>query len=70
MQRKYVGVPEVAERWGLTHWSVRRALMRGLPYTKLGGAIRIDLADLERFEAAHKRHGGARGEAGAAARNS
>ncbi len=56
--REFVGVEAVAERWGVSSWTVRRRLREDLPHLRLGGRIRIDLRDVERYEAARTQHAG------------
>lgn len=38
---------EVAERWGCSHMTVRRA---GLPFYRIGFQVRYSLTDVEGFE--------------------
>ena len=56
--REYKDIPELAERWRCSNWTVRRRLKEDLPHVRIGGRILIDLADIERYEAARKQHAG------------
>ena len=64
--RQLVSTRELSEIWGVPESTQRywRAAETGPPYVKLGGRIKYDLADLERYVRANKRmpsvraHGG------------
>ncbi len=64
--RQLVSTRELSEIWGIPESTLRywRSGETGPPYVKLGGRIRYDLADVERYVRANKRmpsvraHGG------------
>lgn len=64
--RQLVSTRELSEIWGVPESTLRywRSAETGPPYVKLGGRIKYDLADVERYVRANKRmpsvraHGG------------
>ena len=64
--RRLVSTRELSEIWGVPESTLRywRCAETGPPYVKLGGRIKYDLADVERYVRANKRmpsvraHGG------------
>ena len=64
--RQLISTKELSERWGIPESTLRywRCASTGPPYVKLGGRIKYDLADVERYVRANKRmpsvraHGG------------
>ena len=64
--RRLVSTKELSEIWGVPESTLRywRSAETGPPYVKLGGRIKYDLADVERYVRANKRmpsvraHGG------------
>lgn len=64
--RQLVSTKELSEIWGVPESTLRywRSAETGPPYVKLGGRIKYDLADVERYVRANKRmpsvraHGG------------
>jgi len=64
--RQLVSTKELSEIWGVPESTLRywRSAEIGPPYVKLGGRIKYDLADVERYVRANKRmpsvraHGG------------
>jgi hypothetical protein len=64
--RQLVSTRELSEIWGVPESTLRywRCAETGPPYVKLGGRIKYDLADVERYVRANKRmpsvraHGG------------
>lgn len=65
-RRQLVSTKELSEIWGVPESTLRywRSAEIGPPYVKLGGRIKYDLADVERYVRANKRmpsvraHGG------------
>jgi excisionase family DNA binding protein len=59
VEKKFISVQAVAERWGMSYPAVRDVIAKGkLPAARLGGKrYRIDVADVEAYEAAMKREG-------------
>lgn len=66
LPRQLVSTKELAAIWGVPESTLRywRSAETGPPYVKLGGRIKYDLADVERYVRANKRmpsvraHGG------------
>ncbi len=66
ISRQLVSTKELSEIWGVPESTLRywRSAETGPPYVKLGGRIKYDLADVERYVRANKRmpsvraHGG------------
>lgn len=66
LPRQLVSTKELATIWGVPESTLRywRSAETGPPYVKLGGRIKYDLADVERYVRANKRmpsvraHGG------------
>ncbi len=66
LSRQLVSTKELSEIWGVPESTLRywRSGETGPPYVKLGGRIKYDLADVERYVRANKRmpsvraHGG------------
>ena len=66
MSRQLVSTKELSAIWGVPESTLRywRSAETGPPYVKLGGRIKSDLADVERYVRANKRmpsvraHGG------------
>ncbi len=64
--RQLISTRELSEIWGVPESTLRywRSAETGPPYVKLGGRIKYDLADVERYVRANKRmpsvraHGG------------
>ena len=64
--RQLISSKELSQRWDIPESTLRywRCAGIGLPYVKLGGRIKYDLADVERYVRANKRipsvraHGG------------
>jgi predicted DNA-binding transcriptional regulator AlpA len=64
--RRFLSTRELSETWGVPESTLRywRSAETGPPYVKLGGRIKYDLADVERYVRANKRmpsvraHGG------------
>jgi len=59
VEKKFLSVQQVAERWGYSHNAVRDIIESGkLPAARFNGhRIRIDSADVEAYEAAAKTSG-------------
>src|ERR1700730_2514745 len=55
--RQLVSTRELSEIWGVPESTLRywRSAETGPPYVKLGGRIKYDLADVERYVRANKR---------------
>jgi excisionase family DNA binding protein len=54
VERRVLGIPEVAERLGLFRETVRRAILRGeLPAQQLGRQWLVPVEAIERIEAGH-----------------
>jgi len=53
MEKKYITVPELADRYGWTESSVWQRLYRGqIPHRRWGRRVLIPVAELEQFLAA------------------
>lgn len=53
----YLKLEEAAMKVSMSHWTIRRAALRGeIPFTRIGGrkAIRIAETDLEAWMAKHR----------------
>lgn len=50
-RREYMSVNELAARWGVSETTVRRAIWhKQLRCVRIGRLIRVDLAEIERYE--------------------
>ena len=51
MQKLFLTVSELADRWSVSKAHIRRMYLRGdIKATRLGGAVRISLTEVERVE--------------------
>jgi hypothetical protein len=64
--RRLVSTRELAEIWGIPESTLRywRSAEIGPPYVKLGGRIKYDLQDVERYVRANKRNPSVRAHGG------
>ena len=64
--RRLVSTRELAEIWGIPESTLRywRSAEIGTPYVKLGGRIKYDLQDVERYVRVNKRHPSVRAHGG------